>query len=110
MIMDTAQAPGTLELPEKIPKNLGGEGLNFGGQLRARPPHYPLPLPGPWGAQMPGSSDWLGSSGSSRPRLCHAGTQQLPHTSWRWPSLWLAGSCPGKGAPRLTWFREGHLG
>lgn len=83
------------------PVTLGSKGQMW----QARSPHYPLPLPGPWGAQMPGSSDWLGSSGPSRPWLRHAGRRQLPHTGWRWLSLWPAGPCPGKGAPRLRRFR-----
>lgn len=48
--MDTAQAPGTLEFPGKIPKNLGGEGLNLGGQLGARSPHQPPAPPWPLGS------------------------------------------------------------
>lgn len=53
------------------PETLGDKGLMW--QAGARPSYHPLPLPGPWGAQMPGSSDWLGSSGPSQPWLRHAG-------------------------------------
>lgn len=49
IIMDTAQVPGTLSLPGKIPKNLGGEGLLWParGQVTPSPPAPPWPLGSP---------------------------------------------------------------
>lgn len=48
----------------------GGEVLMW--QVRAWVVRHLLPLPGPWGTQMPALSNWLGSSGPSRSWLRHA--------------------------------------